>query len=275
VSFKTTWGTPATITEITSGHSDIALLGPEAAAYTADAGPDRRLVNFAQLTNRDGSFIVAKTPMASFRVTNLAGKTLVTGSAAGTPTLVLVHLLKKAGLDPRKEVTIRTIASFADVLPAFLNDPNAHFAQAFEPAVTKAVMEGRVHRVASVGELLGPVPYTAFVATAGYMKKHPRVLQGFTNAIYKAQLWTEAASADEVVTTIEPYFKGVERPVMQTVVEQYKKLHTWAPNPRLSREGLDLMLDLIVQAGVVKRKPAIDEVVDFSFGETAVKSVTR
>src|SRR5262245_5939848 len=58
---KTTWGSQAALTEIISGNSNIALLGPEAAAVTQDAAPDRRLVNFAQLTNGDGSFILSKT----------------------------------------------------------------------------------------------------------------------------------------------------------------------------------------------------------------------
>src|SRR5262249_30242884 len=61
---KTTWGLQAALTEVVSGNSDIALLGPEAAALTLDAGPARRFINFAQLTNGDGSFILSKTPMA-------------------------------------------------------------------------------------------------------------------------------------------------------------------------------------------------------------------
>ena len=51
---KTTWGAQATVTEIISGNSEIALIGPEAAAMTQQAGPDRRLINFAALTNADG-----------------------------------------------------------------------------------------------------------------------------------------------------------------------------------------------------------------------------
>src|SRR5438045_7499969 len=51
---KTTWGMQATLTEIVSGNSNVALAGPEAAALTQEASPERRLVNFAQLTNGDG-----------------------------------------------------------------------------------------------------------------------------------------------------------------------------------------------------------------------------
>src|SRR6516162_10426420 len=60
---KTTWGMQAAVTEVVSGNSNIALIGPEAAGLTQEASPDRRLVNFALLTNGDGGFILSKSPM--------------------------------------------------------------------------------------------------------------------------------------------------------------------------------------------------------------------
>src|SRR3978361_276104 len=58
---KTTWGVQAALTEVISGGSNIAWMGPEAAGLTQEASPDRRLVNFAALTDGDGSFILSKT----------------------------------------------------------------------------------------------------------------------------------------------------------------------------------------------------------------------
>ena len=49
---KTTWGVQAALTEIISGSSNIALMGPEAAGLTQEASPDRRLVNFARADRR-------------------------------------------------------------------------------------------------------------------------------------------------------------------------------------------------------------------------------
>ena len=120
---KTTWGVQAALTEIVSGASNIALMGPEAAALTQEASPERRLVNFAQLTNGDGSFILSKNPMPNFKIADLKGKTIVTAGKGATPALVLVDLIKKAGLDPNKDVTIRNIPISANIIPSYL-EPN-------------------------------------------------------------------------------------------------------------------------------------------------------
>ena len=170
---KTTWGVQAAVTEVVSGNSNIALMGPEAAGLTQEASPDRRLVNFALLTNGDGGFILSKSPMPNFTIADLKGKTIVTAGKGSTPALVLVDLIKKAGLDPNKDVTIRNIPVSANIIPSYL-EPSTNFAQAFEPMVVQAVAENRGHRVASVGALAGPMPYTAFMAPASYIEKNPR-----------------------------------------------------------------------------------------------------
>lgn len=276
-SFKTTPGTQATITEIVSGGSDIALVGPEAAAFTVEAGPDKRLVNFAQLTNSDATFIVAKTPMVSFDMAALKGKTIVTSGAGSTPALVLEYLLRKAGLDPKKDLTIRNIPVTINV-PAAFKGSDAQFAQVLEPIATLLVKEGAAHRVASVADLLGPVPYTAFMATVNYIGKNPAVIQGFTNAIYKAELWTAASTADEIATVVAPSFPNVDRAIVKAVVEEYKKstkAPAWAPNPLISREGMDFMLNLALESGAIKRKPRYEDVVDPSFAEKALRTIKK
>jgi NitT/TauT family transport system substrate-binding protein len=146
---KTTWGMQAAVTEVVSGNSNIALIGPEAAGLTQEASPDRRLVNFALLTNGDGGFILSKSPMSRFLLTDLRGKTIVTSGKGTTPALVLVDLIKKAGLDPNKDVTVRNIPVSSNIIPSYL-EPGTDFAQAFEPMIAQAVAEQRGYRVASV-----------------------------------------------------------------------------------------------------------------------------
>jgi NitT/TauT family transport system substrate-binding protein len=276
-SFKTTTGSQATITEIVSGGSDIALIGPEAAAFTSDAGPDKRLVNFAQLTGTDATYIVSKAPVSSFTIADLKGKTIVTSGAGSTPALMLEYLLRKAGLDPRKDVTIRNIPVSINI-PAAFKGADAQFAQMLEPLATLLVREGGGHRVVLVGELVGPVPYTTFASTVAYMKANPAVIQGFTNAIYRAERWTASAPAEEVTAAVAPSFPGVDRAVIMAVVTEYKKrakVPVWATSPVISREGMEFMLNLALEAGVIKRKPRFEEVVDPSFAEKAVASVKR
>jgi NitT/TauT family transport system substrate-binding protein len=271
---KTTWGSQAALTEIVSGNSNITLLGPEAAALTQDASPDRRMVNFAALTNGDGSFIISKTPIANFTIADLKGKTIVTSGKGSTPALTLEHLIKKSGLDPATDVTIRNIPVSANILPSYL-EPNTHFAQAFEPMIFQAVSENRGHRVASVGTLLGPMPYTAFMASAAYIQKSPAIIQAFTNAIYKGLRWTESHSPEEIAALIAPDFKDVPLETIRTVVAEYKKIKIWATEPLIRPEGMEKMLALMVEGGVLKQTVPYAQIVDPTFAQKAAQTIAR
>jgi NitT/TauT family transport system substrate-binding protein len=271
---KTTWGMQAALTEIVSGNSDVALIGPEVSALTQDAGPDRRLVNFAQLTNGDGSFILSKVQTSDFKIADLKNKTIVTSGKGSTPALVLIELIKKAGLDPTKDVTIRNIPVSANIIPSYL-EPNTHFAQAFEPMVVQAVNENRGYRVASVGALLGPVPYTAFMASVSYIEKNPSIVQAFTNAIYRGLIWTDTHSAEEIAKLIQPDFANVPVATIQTVVEEYKKVKIWATDPLLRPEGMKRMIDLMVDGGIVKSQVAYDRIVNPTFAHKAMQTIRR
>jgi len=271
---KTTWGMQASVTEVVSGNSNIALMGPEAAGVTQDASPDRRLVNFALLTNGDGGFILSKSPMPNFTLADLKGKTIVTAGKGATPALVLVDLLKKAGLDPTRDVTIRNIPVSANIIPSYL-EPNTNFAQAFEPMVVQAVAENRGYRVASVGALAGPMPYTAFMAPASYIEKNPAVIQAFTNAVYRGLIWTDTHSPAEIAALIAPDFKDVPVATIEAVIAEYKKVKIWATDPLLRPEGMDRMMALMVDGGILKQRFPYTQIVDPSFAQKAIQTIKR
>jgi NitT/TauT family transport system substrate-binding protein len=271
---KTTWGSQAALTEIISGNSDIALLGPEAALLTRDAAPSRRLYNFAQLTNGDGSFILAKTPMPDFKVSDLKGKTIVTTGKGSTSALALLHIVKQAGLDPEKDLTIRFIPITANVIPSYL-EANTTFAQTFEPAIYKAVADNKGYRVASVGNLLGHLPYTAYMASGEFIEKHPDIIQAFTNAIQKGLNWTHEHSAHEIAEKIAPDFKDIPLPMIEAVVDEYKKVDIWPRSVLISPDGMKKMADLMVEGGVVKSGGEYADVVKPEFAQKAEASADK
>jgi NitT/TauT family transport system substrate-binding protein len=271
---KTTWGTQATLTEVVSGASNIALQGPEAASYTLEAGPERRLVDFARLTNGDGSFILAKTQMPRFQLSDLKGKTIVTSGKGSTPALVLEHLLRRAGLDPAKDLNIRNIPTSANIIPSFL-DASADFAQVIEPAATVGVRQKGAFQVATVSGLLGPVPYTVYMAPAAYIEKNPGVIQAFTNGIYRALIWTDQHSPVQIAEAIAPYFKDLDRDILVGVVTQYKATRIWAVDPRIDPEGLDRMIDLVIEGGILKSKVTYGQIVDPRFADRAVQTIRQ
>ncbi len=271
---KTTWGMQAAVTEVVSGSSNIALMVPEAAGVTQEASPDRRLVNFALLTNGDGGFILSKSPMPNFTIADLKGKTIVTAGKGATPALVLVDLIKKAGLDPNKDVTIRNIPVSSNIIPSYL-EPNTSFAQAFEPMVVQAVAENRGYRVASVGALAGAMPYTAFMAPASYIERNPATIQAFTNAVYKGLIWTDTHSPGEIAALIAPDFKDIPLATVETVIAEYKKVKIWPSDPLLRPEGMNRMMGLMVDGGILKQRFPYDQIVNPSFAQKAIQTIKR
>jgi NitT/TauT family transport system substrate-binding protein len=249
-------------------------MGPEAAGLTQEASPDRRLVNFALLTNGDGGFILSKVPMPNFKITDLKGKTIVTAGKGATPSLVLVDLIKKAGLDPNKDVTIRNIPVSANIIPSYL-EPKTDFAQAFEPMVVQAVAEKRGFRVASVGEIAGPMPYTAFMASASYIERNPAIIQGFTNAVYRGLIWTHGHSPREIAELIAPDFKEVPVATIEEVVAEYKKAKIWANDPQLPPDGMERMIGLMVEGGILKQKFPYSQLVNPTFSQKAVQTIKQ
>jgi NitT/TauT family transport system substrate-binding protein len=269
---KTTWGMQATLTELVSGNSNIALLGPEAAALTQTADADRRMVNFAALTNADGSFIISKTPMPNFKIADLKGKTIATGGKGATPTLALEALIRKAGLVPGRDVNIRYIPVSANVLPSYL-EPNTDFGQSFEPGIALMEEQKKGHRVASVGELLGPMPYTSYMASAAYIEKNPKIIQGFTNAIKKALLWTDAHSPEEIAKLIAPDFNGVPEETIVAVVREYKKVKIWPTATLIPPDGMNRNLDLMLEGGIIKERTPYERIVNPTFAQKADQSI--
>jgi NitT/TauT family transport system substrate-binding protein len=265
---KTTWGTQAALTEIISGNSDIALLGPEAALLTREASADRRLFNFAQLTNGDGSFIISKTPMENFTIGDLKGKTIVTTGMGSTSALALLHLVKRANLEPGKDLTVRFIPITSNVIPSYL-EANTSFAQTFEPAIYKAVAENKGYRVASVGKLLGEMPYTAYMASETFINKNPAVIQSFTNAIQRGLNWTNQHTSKEIAELIAPDFKDVPTETIQAVIDEYKKINIWPKSVVITPEGMQKMTDLMLEGGVIKQSSPFADVVKPSFAAQA------
>ena len=83
----TGFGADKTMTAVLSGEADIGFMGSEASIYTYNEGASDFVVNFAQLTQRAGNFLVAREEMPDFEWTDLKGSTVLGGRKGG------VHIL--------------------------------------------------------------------------------------------------------------------------------------------------------------------------------------
>lgn len=175
-------GADKVMTALISGDADIGFMGSEASIYTYANGSKDYAVNFAQLTQRAGNFLVSRQPEEHFEWSSLAGKKVIGGRKGGMPQLVFEYILKKHGLDPAKDLSIDQSINFGLTAAAFPSS-DADYTVEFEPFATTLELENSGYVVASLGEESGYVPYTAYSAKKSYLEAHPEIIQKFTNAI--------------------------------------------------------------------------------------------
>lgn len=270
VEFVNTKGADKTMSALLSDQADIGFMGPEASVYVYNQGKEDYAVNFAQLTQRDGSFLMAREKIDNFDFKMLKGKTIIGGRKGGMPEMTLEYVLRKHGLEPDKDVTVRTDIQFSVMAGAFKGG-EGDYVTLFEPTATMMEKEGAGYIVASIGKEGGYIPYTCYSAKKSYIEKNPEIIQAFTNAIYKGMKWVESHSAEEIAKSLQPHFPDADLEVLTTLVERYKEQDTWKPDLILTEEGLNHMMDIIDQAiGLEKRAP-YDKIVTTKFAEKAMK----
>lgn len=268
--FATGEGADKVMAAVLSGSVDIGFSGPEAAIYVYNEGRSDQPTVFAQLTRRDGAFIVAREPDEDFKFSDLKGKHVLPGRKGGVPYMTFEYVLKQNGLDTKKDLKFDDSIQFSMLAGAFTGGTGDYVAL-FEPTASALEKEGKGYIVASVGEAGGDIPYTAYYANKSFIEENPDVIQKFTNAIYRAQIWIRENSAEEVAKAIQPSFPDTELDVLTTVVERYLSIDAWCDTPIMSEESFMRLQDIISNAGELENKVPFDAIVDNTFAEKAVK----
>lgn len=275
VSFVNTNGADKTMAALLSKDAQIGLMGPEASMYVYLNGQKDYAVNFAQLTQKDGSFLVGRNNIEDFDINMLKNAEILGGRKAGMPEMVLEYILKKAGLevgrdDSSKEVYVRTDVQFAAMAGAFISG-EGDYVSLFEPTASNLEKAGNGYIVASLGELSGNVPYTAYSALNSYISGNEDTIIKFTRAIYKAQKWVYEHTDDEVAEAILKFFPDNSKNDLATAVKNYRKIEAWAKDPTLTQESLNKLMDIIELAGELDSRPPYDKIVTTKFSEEIKK----
>ena len=263
-------GADKSMTALLSDSADIALLGTEAGIYVINEGRENSVKAFAQLTQRAGNFLISRTDGENFDWESLRGKSVIGGRKGGMPELVLEYVLKQKGLE--NDVEIINNISFESTAGAFAADVG-DFTVEFEPTATSLEQEGVGYVAASLGTECGFVPYTVYMASSEYMEENPEIIQKFTNAVYRGQLWTENHTSGEIAEVIQSYFPENDVETLAGIIERYKSQDTWRATPVYSEEDFELFEDIMEEGGELTRRVAFDELKDNSFAQKAVETV--
>ena len=277
VTFVNTNGADKTMAALLSKDAQIGLMGSEASIYVYNEGQKDYAINFAQLTQKDGSFLVGRENIDDFDISMLEGKEILGGRLAGMPEMVLEYILKNAGLevgvnDNTKDVNVRTDIQFAAMAGAFTSG-EGDYVSLFEPTASSIEKGNQGYIVASLGELSGNIPYTSYSTLKSYMNKNSDVIQKFTNAIYKAQKWVYDHTDLEVAKAIQSYFSDTSESDLAVAVANYRSIEAWAKDPTLTVESLDKLMDIIELAGQLDKRAPYDKIVTTEYARNAMESL--
>lgn len=236
------------MTALLSDGADIGLVGSETSVYVAAQGASDKVVNFAQVTQTDGTFLVSREKIDDFSWDMLKGVTFLGQRKGGMPQMVGEFVLKKHGIDPHSDLELIQNIDFANITNAFASG-TGEFVQLFEPQASMFEKEGRGYIVASFGEESGHVPYTTYMAKESFMKENPETIEKFTRAIYKAQKWVEENDAAEIAKVIEPHFPDTDLDIIEMVIDRYKSQGSFATDPILDEEEWNNLQDIMDEAG--------------------------
>lgn len=270
-----TQGADKTMAALLSEEAQVGFMGPEASIYVYNQGSKDYAINFAQVTKRDGTFLVSREPIENFTLDDLRGKEIVGGRKGGMPEMTLEYVLKQNGLTlgenlAKGETLVRTDIQFSAMGGAFIGG-EGDFVTLFEPTATQVEASGEGYVVASIGQLSGEIPYTAYSCLQSYMDKNPELIQRFTNAVYKGQQYVATHSAEEIATIIAPQFSEISKEELVKVVQRYKDYDAWCTDPVLKEESLNQLMDVMELAGELTNRPDYEAIVTTIFATEAIK----
>ena len=266
----TGFGADKVMTALISGEAQIGFMGSESSIYAYNEGNSDYAVNFAQLTQRAGNFLVSREYVEDFSWDMLKGSVVLGGRAGGMPEMVLEYILKNNGIDITSDLEIVQNIDFGLTSGAFAGG-QGDFTVEFEPHATALEKEGSGYVVASLGVDSGYVPYTAYSAKKSFIKKNPDIIQGFTNALQRGMEYVNTHTSTEIAKVIAPQFPDTDVDTIALIVERYKAQDTWKNDLIFTNDSFTLLQDILFEAGVIKEYAPYKELVDTTFAEKAAE----
>lgn len=270
IELKTTAGGDKTMTALLSDGADVALVGSETSIYVTAQGANDPIINFAQLTQTDGTFLVSREKIDDFSWDMLKGSTFLGQRKGGMPQMAGEFVLKKHGIDPHNDLTLIQNIDFANVATAFASG-TGDYVQLFEPTASLFEKEGKGHIVASFGTESGHIPYTTFMTKASYIEKNGETVEKFTRSVKKAQDWVQEHSSKEVAEVIQPFFEDSDVALIETVVDRYKAQGSFATDPILDEEEWNNLQNIMDAAGELPSRLTYEDLVNTTYAEKVSK----
>lgn len=251
---------------VLSGDVQIGFSGSEATIYVYNQGEEDYLVSFSALTKKDGSFIVSREKYENFSLNDMIGKSVIGGRKGGMPEMTFEWALRENKIDPINDLNIDTSIAFSAMAGAFIGG-TGDFVTLFEPQALQIEQQGIGYVVASVGELGGIVPYTAYNAKKSYIEDNPEVIEKFTRAIQKGLDFVHNNSSEEIAKNIIDYFPDTSLNDLTNIVNRYKSIDSWYKTTYINEDDFKHIQEIMKAAGELNETVPYDKLVNNDFSK--------
>ena len=270
IELTTGQGADAVMTAVLANQCDIGFAGPEASIYVYNEGKEDFCQVFAQMTKKDGSFLVAREKNENFSWQDLRGKLVIPGRKGGVPYMTLEYVLKKNGIDPQKDITLDDSIKF-DLMAGAFASGNSDYVTLFEPTASMTQEQQKGYIVASIGEAAGEIPYTAYFAKKSYMENNQETIQKFTNSIYQGQRWVKEHSSREIAEAIQDFFPDTDVAMLEVAIQSYQDIDAWNDTPILKEEAFNRLQEVMTMAGELQEKVPYEKIVNNQYAQEAIQ----
>ncbi|MDD4334544.1 MAG: ABC transporter substrate-binding protein [Desulfotomaculaceae bacterium] len=266
-------GAEAIRTSLIEGRADIVICGLQRIMFNPAAESPQPKI-FAVAAARDGSLLLARTDngLEGFQWQDLKRKTIIGSAHNDSTQIALENVLRDHGLLPYREVTIYYNIPDNLRITAF-RAGTGNYIQLLEPEASLVEADGSGRVVASVGSAAGNMAVTAYAAMPGSIESNPELFQKFTNAIYKAQLWLSAHSAEEAAEAAVSSFPNLDKSILLNSIRRYQSLGVWAANPMITGESYEKFHRAAKNSGEITGTIPYESIVINDFALNAVQTV--
>lgn len=255
VQMKTSQGTDKGMAALLSGSADIVLIGPEATVYVQNSESPVKPRIFSGLTATDGFMLLSRSS-EKFEWSKMKGKSVMAFRPGSNPDVYLEAVLRKHGLDPKKDVTLVNNLGPAARAGAWMAG-QTDYAIFLEPEASSLERDGKAYAVASIGAEVGPVDYTVFTATDAFISKHPQVVKAWTEVIARAQKHVQMNPPAVLASQVTEFFPAIPQSQIANAIERYKKFNIWKTTPLVEPQAISRLQDMLVASGVLENSKRV------------------
>jgi NitT/TauT family transport system substrate-binding protein len=244
------------IAGLIDGSVHVAQSAPSQGFGPLEQGKMPPAVHFAQINEKDGFFLTARTPDKSFTWDKLKGKRVIIDHG-GQPLAMFKYACFKKGLDFKAINAID--AGSTDKMIAAFRKGEGDYIHLQGPAPQQLEHDRAGHIVTALGDAIGPCAFSSLAATRDWLKTD--AAKKFMRAYRKARAWLIATPAAEVAKAEASFFKDIDQAVLTQTIATYQKLGNWTPHVEITRPAFEATLDIFQHAGLITKRHKYEDIV--------------